>query len=122
MDYYLGLSAIGIITGLVGGVVGGGSEILIVPLLTLFNLLGSFKTRIGTSLFMLLPPIGLFAAIKFYKNGYVDVFAGLYMALIFTIFSYFSSKLTITLDNSMLKKIFGLFTILAGVYILCYKK
>ena len=40
MDYYLGLSAIGIITGLVGGVVGGGSEILIVPLLTLFNLLG----------------------------------------------------------------------------------
>ena len=117
MDYYLGLSAIGIITGLVGGIVGGGSEILIVPLLTLFNLLGSFKTRIGTSLFMLLPPIGLFAAIKFYKNGYVDIFAGLYMALIFTIFSYFSSQLTISLDNNTLKQIFGLFTILAGIYI-----
>ena len=117
MDYYLGLSAIGIITGLVGGIVGGGSEILIVPLLTLFNLLGSFKTRIGTSLFMLLPPIGLFAAIKFYKNGYVDIFAGLYMALIFTIFSYFSSQLTISLDNNTLKQIFGFFTILAGIYI-----
>tara|TARA_B100000902_G_C27239349_1_gene879167 strand:- start:187 stop:588 length:402 start_codon:yes stop_codon:yes gene_type:complete len=117
MDYYLGLSAIGIITGLVGGVVGGGSEILIVPLLTLFNLLGSFKTRIGTSLFMLLPPIGLFAAIKFYKNGYVDIFAGLYMALIFTIFSYFSSQLTISLDNNTLKQIFGLFTIIAGIYV-----
>ncbi len=117
MDYYLGLSAIGIITGLVGGVVGGGSEILIVPLLTLFNLLGSFKTRIGTSLFMLLPPIGLFVAIKFYKNGYVDIFAGLYMALIFTIFSYFSSQLTISLDNNTLKQIFGLFTIIAGIYV-----
>ncbi len=118
MEYYVGLSIIGIVTGLVGGIVGGGSEILIVPLLTLFNLLGSFKTRIGTSLFMLLPPIGLFAAIKFYRNGYVDVFAGLYMAFIFTIFSYFSSQLTIDIDNSMLKKIFGVFTILAGVYIL----
>ena len=117
MNYYVSLSIIGIITGLVAGVIGGGAEILIVPLLTLFNLLDNFKTRIGTSLFMLLPPIGLFAAIKFYRNGYVDIFAGLYMAFIFTIFSYFSSQLTIDLNNRLLKKIFGIFTIFAGIYI-----
>ena len=60
MNYYLGLTIIGIISGLSAGVIGGGAEILIVPLLTLFGLLGSLKTRIGTSLFMLLPPIGFF--------------------------------------------------------------
>ena len=87
MNYWLGLTIIGILTGLVTGVIGAGPEVLIVPLLALFNLLDSTKKRIGTSLFMLLPPIGLFAAIKFYKNDYVDIFAGLYMAFIFTIFS-----------------------------------
>ena len=64
-NYILGLTIIGVLTGLATGVVGAGPEILIVPLLAMFGLLGSTKRRIGTSLFMLLPPIGLFAAIKF---------------------------------------------------------
>ena len=67
-NYILGLTIIGVLTGLATGVVGAGPEILIVPLLAMFGLLGSTKRRIGTSLFMLLPPIGLFAAIKFYKK------------------------------------------------------
>ena len=117
MNYYLGLTIIGIVSGLSAGVIGGGAEILIVPLLTLFGLLGNLKKRIGTSLFMLLPPIGLFAAMQFYKEKNVDVFAGLYMALIFTIFASVSSKYTIKMNINILKKIFGVFTILSGFYI-----
>jgi hypothetical protein len=117
MNYLLGLTLVGIISGLFGGLVGGGAEILIVPLLTLFGLLGNLKNRIGTSLFMLLPPIGIFAALKFYNKGNVDLFAALYMGLIFTIFSFFSSKFTLTINTNILRKIFGLFTILAGFYI-----
>ena len=117
MNYYLGLTLIGIISGLSAGVIGGGAEILIVPLLTLFGLLGTIKNRIGTSLFMLLPPIGLFAAMKFYKEKNVDIFAALYMGLIFTIFASFSSNITLKLNINILKKIFGLFTILSGIYI-----
>ena len=117
MNYLLGLTLVGIISGIFGGLVGGGAEILIVPLLTLFGLLGNLKNRIGTSLFMLLPPIGIFAAIKFYNKGYVDLFAALYMGLIFTIFSFFSTKFTLIIDTSILRKIFGLFTIFAGFYI-----
>jgi uncharacterized protein len=122
MFYIISLTIIGMITGLVGGIVGGGSEILIVPLLTFFGLMNSMKERVGTSLFMLLPPIGLFAAIKFYNKGYVDIFAGLYMALIFTIFSYLSSSYTIKISNYYLQKIFGLFTIASGFYILLVKE
>lgn len=120
MNYYLGLTIIGIVSGLSAGVIGGGAEILIVPLLTLFGLLGSLKKRIGTSLFMLLPPIGLFAGIKFYKAKQVDVFAALYMAFIFAIFAYISSKYTINIDVDILKKVFGVFTILSGIYIYYY--
>ena len=115
--YIAGLTTIGIISGLFGGLVGGGSEILILPLLTLFGLLGTLKRRIGTSLFMLLPPIGFFAAMKFYKEGHVDIFAALYMGLIFTIFASVSSKYTLKIEKNTLRKIFASFTILAGIYI-----
>ena len=87
MNYLLGLTLTGIISGLSAGVIGAGAEVLIVPLLTLFGILQSLKMRIGTSLFMLLPPIGLFAAMKYYHNNFVDVYAALYMSLIFTIFA-----------------------------------
>ena len=117
MNYILGLTIIGIISGLFAGLIGGGAEILIVPLLSLFGLLGSLKNRIGTSLFMLLPPIGIFAAIKFYKKGHVDIFAALYMGLIFTIFSLISSNYTLEINTDILRKFFAIFTILAGIYI-----
>ena len=123
MNYILGLTIIGAITGLFGGLIGGGAEILIVPkTLTIFGLLGNLKSRIGTSLFMLLPPIGLFAAIKFYKEGYVDIFAALYMGLIFTIFASISSGITIKIDRDTLRKGFGIFTILSGLYIFLNKE
>jgi len=113
----IGLTVIGMITGLLGGILGGGVEILIVPLLTFFGLLGSLKNRIATSLLMLLPPIGLFAALRFYNDGYGDIFAAMYMALIFTIFSFISSKYLKKTNEVILRKFFGIFTVLAGFYI-----
>ena len=115
--YIIGLTITGIVSGLAAGVIGGGAEILIVPLLTLFSIVGNLKLRIGTSLFMLLPPIGLFAALRYYEKGFVDVKAALYMGLLFTIFATISSKYSTEMDINGLKKIFGVFTILAGFYI-----
>ena len=121
MDLYLvGLTITGIISGLAAGFIGAGAEVLIVPLLTLFSI-GSLKNRIGTSLIMLLPPIGLFAAHKFWTKGFADVKGALYMAVLFTIFASVSSKYSIPMDPNILKKIFGIFTIGAGIYIFTNK-
>ena len=124
MNYYylFGITIAGILSGLLAGLIGGGAEIIIVPLLTFFGVLGSLKNRIGTTLFMLLPPIGLFAAIRYYKKGYVDLKASLYMGLLFTIFAYISSKYSSEMNISKLKKIFGIFTIISGIYIYTNKE
>lgn len=116
MNKYVILTLIGTITGLATGVIGAGPEVLIVPLLAYFNVLDSTKKRIGTSLFMLLPPIGLFAALKFYKNGFVDVKAALYMALIFTLAASYSAEHSVDLNHDLLRKIFAVFTIILGFY------
>tara|TARA_Y100000389_G_scaffold203250_1_gene251059 strand:+ start:1393 stop:1761 length:369 start_codon:yes stop_codon:yes gene_type:complete len=121
MNYILGLTIIGIISGITGGIFGAGAEILIVPLLTIFNIYGNIKTNIGTSLVMLLPPIGIFASYKFYKEGNVDVLGGLYMALIFTIFSWLSSNYTLKINHVLLRKLFGIFTIISGIIIYFYE-
>jgi uncharacterized membrane protein YfcA len=119
---YIGFTIIGIVTGLTAGVIGAGAEILIVPLLAIFGLLGSMKRRIGTSLVMLLPPIGMMAAYRFYQKGHVDVKAGLYMALLFAIFAYVSSSYTIDIDDDTLRQIFAVFTIAVGFYCLVNKE
>ena len=122
MNNILGLTLVGSIVGIFGGLIGSGAEILIVPLLTVFGLLSNLKNRIGTSLFMILPPIGIFSAIKFYNNGYVNIPAALYLGLVFTIFSYFSSKYTISANEKIIRIIFGLFTVLSGFYIMMGSK
>ena len=116
MNQLVILTIVSGITGLLSGIIGAGPEVLIVPLLALFNLLDNTKKRIGTSLFMLLPPIGLFAALKFYKSGFVDVKAALYMAVVFTIAASLSAEYTVKLDHNLLRKIFAVFTILLGIY------
>ena len=116
MNKFVILTLIGTITGLATGVIGAGPEVLIVPLLAYFNVLDSTKKRIGTSLFMLLPPIGLFAALKFYRNGFVDVKAALYMAFIFTMAASYSADHSVDLNHDLLRKIFAVFTIILGFY------
>ena len=119
MDYYylFGITTAGVLSGLLAGLIGGGAEIIIVPLLTLFGLLGTLRHRIGTTLFMLLPPVGLFAALNYYKKGFVDIKAALYMGFLFTVFASLSSKYSSEIDINQLKKFFGVFTVGAGIYI-----
>ena len=122
MNYWIGLTIVGVISGLAAGVFGAGAEILIVPLLTMLQLLPDLKNRIGTSLFMLLPPIGVFAAMKFYRKGHVDIKAALYLGLLFTIFASVSSVFTIAISDDILRKLFGIFTVLSGLYIFFNKE
>ena len=71
----LKLIFIGVLTGIVASFVGGGAEILIVPLLIYFGIFKDYKTVAGTSLASLLLPIGI--TVYFYSKENVIINASI---------------------------------------------
>jgi uncharacterized protein len=105
----LGLAA-GILSGLVG--IGGG--ILIVPALVfLFGF--SQQQAQGTTLALLVPPIGILAAWTYYKHGFVDIKVAALIAAGFIIGSLLGARFVTGLPNSTLEKVFGTFLVLIGL-------
>lgn len=117
----LGLLVIGLAAGLLSSIVGIGGGIVIVPsLVFLFAI--SQKMAQGTSLVMLLPPIGIFAVINYYKAGYVDFKIAGVLCIAFIVGSYFGSKIALNLEESTLKRIFGVFLMILAVKYLFFSK
>lgn len=98
----------GLLAGAMSGLLGIGGGIIVIP--ALVYLLGfSQKQAQGTSLAMLLPPIGILAVYNYYKAGYVDVKAAIVLIVTFMIGSFFSSMIAIELPENIIKKVFGMF-------------
>jgi uncharacterized membrane protein YfcA len=114
------LLAIGVLTGAVAGMLGIGGAIILIPALV-FIMGFSQQTAQGTSLAMMLPPIGLFAAYNYYRAGNVNIKFALILAIAFMAGSYFGSKIAVNLPQALLKKIFGILLLLVGVKMLLSK-
>ena len=61
----------------------------------------------GTSLAVMLPPVGLLAVMNYYKSGQLNFKYALLIAIAFTIGGYFGSRIALNLPVSTVKKIFG---------------
>lgn len=115
------LLLIGLFAGVLSGVIGIGGGIVIVPALVYF--IGfSQRTAQGTSLAILLLPIGLLGVIQFYKAGYVDVKVTAVIALAFFIGSYFGSRIALNVSQEILKKCFAILLIIIAVKMLFFDK
>ena len=116
----LSLIVIGIITGVMAGKLGIGGAIIMIPALVF--LLGiSQQTAQGTSLAVMLPPVGIIAAYNYYKAGHVNIRFAIILALFFLVGSYFGSKLALNLPQVVLKKIFGILLLLVAAKMLFSK-
>jgi uncharacterized protein len=114
------LIVIGIITGVMAGMLGIGGAIIMIPALVF--LLGiSQQTAQGTSLAVMLPPVGIIAAFNYYKAGHVNVKFAIILAVCFLVGSYFGSKLALNLPEAVLKKIFGVLLLLIAARMLLSK-
>ncbi len=117
----LGLLLLGLLAGVLSSMVGIGGGVVIVPALVMIFAM-SQKLAQGTSLVMLLPPIGLLAVINYYKAGYVDFKIAGILIIAFTAGSYFGSKIALNLEEGTLKKIFGGFLMIMAVKYLFFSK
>jgi len=103
----VGLLLVGLAAGMLSSMVGIGGGLVIVPSLVFFFAF-SQKMAQGTSLALLLPPIGILAVMNYYKAGYVDFKIAAVLAISFILGSYLGSKLALGVPDTILRKIFGL--------------
>ena len=114
------LLCVGLMAGILSGLVGVGGGIIIVPALVFFMGMSQHEAQ-GTSLAVLLLPVGIFAVWNYYKGGYVDIRATLIIASTFLIGGFIGSKIAISIDQNLVKKIFGVFLIAVAIKLILGK-
>lgn len=108
--YVLWGLAIGVLSGCVG--IGGG--VVIVPTLVFFFGLNQLQAQ-GTSIALMIPPIGLLAAMKYYKSGNVVVPIAVAGALGVFLGAYFGASIAHYIGGPAMKKVFGVLLIGTGI-------
>ena len=100
------LAIIGMFAGILSGLVGVGGGIVIVPALVFFLGFSQHEAQ-GTSLGLLLLPVGILAVMNYYNKGYIDVKVVLVMCLAFVLGGWLGSKIALSLSQEVIKKIFA---------------
>jgi len=113
------LIGIGVLCGALAGLVGVAGGIFLVPILVYF--LG-YNQRLaqGTTLAVLLPPIGLGAAYLYYRQGNVNVRAAVLIAIGFLIGGFLGAGESTHLSNAVLTRIFGLLALVVSIKMLFF--
>jgi uncharacterized membrane protein YfcA len=109
--------ALGLVAGVLSGLLGIGGGIIIVPaMIILFGL--TQQQAQGTTLALMIPPIGLLAAWTYYKHGYVDIRIAAFVCLGFFVGGFFGAKLATGLSTQVLQKVFGVALLLTAIYMI----
>lgn len=117
----LGLLLLGLIAGYFSGLVGIGGGVIIVPVLVfLFGF--SQHSAQGTTLALLIPPIGILAVASYYQKGYVDIKTAAIICIGFVIGGYIGGKMATGLSESFLRRLFAISIIALGTKMLFFSK
>ncbi len=107
---------IGLLAGIASGLFGIGGGVIIVPAL-IYLAKFSQHAAIGTSLAILLPPVGLWAVLEYYRYGNVDLKAALIVAIAFMVGGWLGAHLANHISGHLLKLLFGIFVLGIGGYL-----
>jgi len=107
------LIIIGILAGVLSGLIGVGGGLIMIPLMIAVLGFSQHQAQ-GTSLAVLAVPVTLLAAYNYYSEGYINWKFAAIIALGFVVGGFFGSKLAISINQSMLKKIFGVILLIAA--------
>jgi uncharacterized membrane protein YfcA len=105
---------VGLAAGIVSGILGIGGGIIIIPaIVLLFGL--TQKQAQGTTLALMVPPIGLLAAWTYYKAGLVDLKMAAFICLGFFFGGLLGAKFAVQIPEHLLRKIFGGFLLVVSI-------
>ena len=107
---------IGVLAGVAAGLFGVGGGIVLVPALIYW---AGFSQHVatGTSLAVLLPPIGLAATLEYYRHGNVDVSAAILLALGMFAGAWVGAYFANQIRGPHLRLLFGVFVTGLGIYL-----
>ena len=121
LHHFIIIAIIGLAAGLLGGLLGLGGAIIMIPALVMF--LGySQQMAQGTALMMMVLPVGALAAYQYYQNGYVEMKAVLIMSVFFFVGGYFGAKFATNIPQDLLKKLFAIMLIVIAAKMLFFDK
>jgi len=112
---------LGVVAGISGGLLGiGGGMIMIPALIFIFKF--TQQQAQGTSLAVMIPPIGLLAAYTYYQKGLVDVKVAALICAGFVVGGWLGGKFATSISNAALQKIFGIFLLTIGTKLIFFGK
>ena len=97
---------IGLVAGIASGLVGIGGGIIVVPCLVLICGFSQHLAQ-GTTLAMLIPPIGILAVLAYYRQGQVNIPVAAFLCLGFILGGLIGGKIAVNLPEDVLRKVFG---------------
>ena len=118
---FLILAITGIAAGVVGGMFGVGGGIVVVPALVFILGLSQHAAQ-GTSIGMMLLPIGILAAWNYWKDGNLNWKFSLVLALTFILGAWLGSKISLGTNELVLKRIFGILMMVVAVKLIFFSK
>lgn len=121
LSLILGLILLGIVAGVFSGIVGIGGGIILVPALVYIFGLSQHQAQ-GTSLGMLMLPVGILAVMQYYRQGFVDYKLVAFIAIGFVVGGYLGGRLAVNIPELLIKRLFALFMIAVAVKMLFFDK
>jgi len=115
------LLLVGLAAGILGGMVGIGGGIIIVPALIYFMGFSQLSAQ-GTSLALLMFPVGILGVIQYYKQGHVDFSIVIILAIGFVMGSFLGSKISLSIPQDLVKKFFAILLIVIAIKMLFLDK
>ncbi len=110
----LGLGLLGLVAGSLSGLLGIGGAVVIIPALVLIFGFGQRLAQ-GTTLLLMIPPIGLLAALQYWRAGDVDLKAAIIIAVFFFVGGLVGARLAASVDPVLMRKIFAVFLVAIAV-------
>ena len=97
---------LGLVAGIFSGILGLGGGIIIIPVMVFLFGMSQHQAQ-GTTLALMVPPIGLLAAWAYYKQGFVDLKMAGFICLGFFVGGLLGAEFAVGIPEPILKKIFG---------------